>query len=86
MTRFPTPSHLTSWAKFAPGIRSCFTRLDLQRVEAQTIVDNHASVRLLRRLGFQLEGVRRKYSWEEDGTFHDGAIYGFAQAESPQCV
>ena len=58
-----------------------FTRLDLQRVEAQTIADNHASVRLLRRLGFQLEGVRRKYSWEEDGTFHDGAIYGLLRHE-----
>ena len=51
-----------------------FTRLDLHRVEAQTIADNHASVRLLQRLGFQLEGVRREYSWEEDGTFHDSAV------------
>lgn len=58
-----------------------FTRLDLQRVEAQTIADNHASVRLLRRLGFQLEGVRRQYSWEDDGTFHDGAIYGLLRQE-----
>ena len=58
-----------------------FTRLNLQRVEAQTIVDNHASVRLLRRLGFHLEGVRREYSWEEDGTFHDGAIYGLLRHE-----
>ena len=58
-----------------------FTRLDLHRVEAQTIADNHASVRLLQRLGFQLEGIRRQYSWEEDGTFHDSAVYGLLRPE-----
>ena len=51
-----------------------FTRLRLHRVEAQTIADNQASVRLLRRAGFTLEGVRREYSWEEDTTFHDSAV------------
>ncbi|MEQ4206886.1 GNAT family protein [Actinopolymorpha sp. B9G3] len=50
--------------------------MDLNRVEAETIADNHESVRLLKRLGFQREGIRRAYSLEEDGTFHDGAIYG----------
>jgi ribosomal-protein-alanine N-acetyltransferase len=58
-----------------------FTRLDLHRVEAHTIADNHASIRLLQRLGFQLEGVRRAHSWEEDGTFHDSAIYGLLRPE-----
>jgi ribosomal-protein-alanine N-acetyltransferase len=58
-----------------------FARMNLHRVEAQTIADNHASVRLLQRLGFALEGVRREYSWEEDGTFHDSAVYGLLQSE-----
>jgi [ribosomal protein S5]-alanine N-acetyltransferase len=58
-----------------------FISLDLHRVEAQTIADNHASVRLLQRLGFQLEGVRRDHSWEEDGSFHDSAVYGLLRHE-----
>ena len=48
---------------------------------AQTIADNHESVRLLARLGFQREGTRRSYSWEDDGTFHAGAIYGLLRDE-----
>lgn len=58
-----------------------FSHMDLNRVEAQTIADNHESVRLLERLGFQLEGTRRSYSWEDDGTFHAGAIYGLLRNE-----
>ncbi|MET9020364.1 GNAT family N-acetyltransferase [Actinopolymorpha sp. NPDC004070] len=57
-------------------LRFGFTRMQLNRVEAQTIADNHGSVRLLQRLGFRREGLRRAYSLEEDGTYHDGAIYG----------
>jgi ribosomal-protein-alanine N-acetyltransferase len=57
-------------------IRFGFSDMQLNRIEAQTIADNESSTRLLRRLGFVLEGTRRSYSWEEDGTFHDGAIYG----------
>lgn len=62
-------------------LRFGFTRLELNRVEAQTIADNHESVRLLRRFGFQREGLRRSYSLEEDGLFHDGAIYGLLRSE-----
>jgi ribosomal-protein-alanine N-acetyltransferase len=65
----------------AAMLRFGFGAMDLNRVEAQTIADNHESVRLLRRLGFQRDGLRRSYSWEEDGTFHDGAIYGLLRSE-----
>ncbi|HEU5483495.1 MAG TPA: GNAT family N-acetyltransferase [Microlunatus sp.] len=58
-----------------------FTRMDLHRVEAATIADNHASVRLLERCGFVREGTRRACSWEDDGTFHDSAIYGILDHE-----
>lgn len=58
-----------------------FARMDLNRVEAQTIADNHESVRLLKRLGFQREGTRRSYSWGDDSTFHAGAIYGLLRDE-----
>jgi ribosomal-protein-alanine N-acetyltransferase len=62
-------------------VRFGFERLGLNRIEAQTIVDNLASVRLLERLGFRREGVRREYSLEEDGRFHGGAIYGLLRRE-----
>ena len=62
-------------------LKFAFTELDLNRAEAQTIADNHQSVKLLQRLGFRWEGVRRAYSWEEDGNFHDGAIYGLLRHE-----
>ena len=57
------------------AIRFGFSEMQLNRIEAQTIADNEPSTRLLGRLGFALEGTRRSY-WDEDGTFHDGAIYG----------
>lgn len=58
-----------------------FTHLNLNRIEAATIADNHESVNLLKKLGFRLEGIRRGYSWEEDGTFHDSAMFGLLQEE-----
>jgi RimJ/RimL family protein N-acetyltransferase len=57
-------------------VRFGFGHMDLNRVYANTIADNHASVRLLEKVGFCREGTRRKHSWEEDGTFHDSAMYG----------
>lgn len=58
-----------------------FTQLNLNRIEAATIADNHESVNLLKKLGFRLEGIRRGYSWEDDGTFHDSAMFGLLQKE-----
>ena len=62
-------------------LRFGFERMGLHRVEATTIADNHGSVRLLGRLGFQREGLRREHSLEEDGTYHDGAVYGLLRQE-----
>jgi ribosomal-protein-alanine N-acetyltransferase len=62
-------------------VRFGFEQLDLNRVYAQTIADNHESVRLLERLGFRREGTFRKHSWEDDGTFHDSAMYGLLREE-----
>lgn len=58
-----------------------FERMMLHRVEATTIADNHGSVNMLKRLGFTLEGLRREHSLEDDGLYHDGAIYGFLRSE-----
>jgi ribosomal-protein-alanine N-acetyltransferase len=62
-------------------LRFGFEDMDLNRVFARTIADNHESVRLLERLGFQHEGTQRAHSWEDDGTFHDSAIYGLLADE-----
>jgi ribosomal-protein-alanine N-acetyltransferase len=62
-------------------VRFGFEQLDLNRIYARTIIDNHESVRLLERFGFQREGTFRKHSWEEDGTFHDSAMYGLLREE-----
>ena len=65
-------------------LRFGFEQLNLNRIYARTIADNHESVRLLERLGFQREGTMRKHSWEDDGTFHDSAIYGLLGQEFAQ--
>jgi [ribosomal protein S5]-alanine N-acetyltransferase len=53
-----------------------FGAMALHRIQAHTIVDNHRSVRLLERLGFQREGTLREFSLEDDGAYHDSAVYG----------
>jgi [ribosomal protein S5]-alanine N-acetyltransferase len=58
-----------------------FERMLLHRIEAETIADHTASVRLLEKLGFQREGVRREFSLEDDGVYHDDAIYGLLRRE-----
>lgn len=62
-------------------VRYGFEQMNLNRIYANTIADNHESVRLLERVGFQLEGTQRNHSWEDDGTFHDSAIYGLLAGE-----
>ncbi len=62
-------------------LRFGFEQMDLNRIEAATIADNHESVNLLKKLGFRLEGIRLGYSWEEDGTFHDSAMFGLLRDE-----
>lgn len=58
-----------------------FEKMNLNRVEAETIEDNFGSVKMLQKLGFKLEGIRRGYSWEDDGSFHNGAIYAILRDE-----
>ena len=62
-------------------LRFGFEQFNLNRIYAQTIADNHESVRLLERLGFRREGTFHKHSWEDDGTFHDSAMYGLLREE-----
>ena len=58
-----------------------FEVLKLNRIYADTIADNFRSVRMLERLGFVREGARREHSLEEDGRFHDSALYGLLRSD-----
>ena len=69
------------WAITADDEDYGFTTMRLHRVQAHTIADNHRSVRLLERLGFQREGTLREYSWEDDLAFHDSAVYGLLSTD-----
>ena len=62
-------------------LRFAFEAMELNHIEADTLAVNSASVRLLDRLGFQLEGVRREYILEADGLYYDSAIYGLLRRE-----
>jgi [ribosomal protein S5]-alanine N-acetyltransferase len=55
--------------------------MNLHRIQAHTIADNHRSVRLLERLGFRREGTLREFSMEDDLSFHDSAIYGLLRTD-----
>ncbi|WP_433219431.1 GNAT family N-acetyltransferase [Dactylosporangium sp. CS-047395] len=58
-----------------------FGPMHLHRVQAHTIADNHRSVRLLHSLGFTREGTMRDFSLEDDGRFHDSAVFGLLRSQ-----
>jgi ribosomal-protein-alanine N-acetyltransferase len=58
----------------------CFTRLELNRVEAMVLRENAASCRLLEKLGFRCEGVMRQRDFFK-GMHHDMAMYAVLASE-----
>jgi len=56
-------------------LEHAFGAMGLHRVGADVDAENHASRRLLERLGFRLEGVRRSYE-RKDGAHIDLMYYG----------
>jgi aminoglycoside 6'-N-acetyltransferase len=61
-------------------LRLLFTELKLRRVSAECDARNHASARLLERVGFQREGLRRKHTWAK-GEWTDDLLYGVLAAD-----
>jgi len=57
-----------------------FTHLNLHRVQAQINPDNVPERRILEKLGFRLEGVRRR-CWYAFGCWWDRAVYGLLRDE-----
>ncbi|MDW2886505.1 GNAT family N-acetyltransferase [Exiguobacterium artemiae] len=51
-----------------------FETLGLYRMGAVTFLENTASIQLLKRIGFEEEGILRGYLFQ-DGTSHDGRIF-----------
>lgn len=54
----------------------------LNRIEALTELDNEASIRLLTKLGFQEEGIRRQYGYWKD-EYHDVRSFALLRSEWP---
>ncbi len=57
-----------------------FFELDLNRLEADIDPDNSASAKLLKKLGFSLEG-RLKQRWIVNGNVSDSEIYGLVRGD-----
>jgi ribosomal-protein-alanine N-acetyltransferase len=62
-------------------LRFAFLDMDLNRVEIWTSGANQRSLRLARRLGFELEGTLRRRILEDDRAFHDCAVFGLMRDE-----
>ncbi len=62
-------------------LRFAFEQMALNRVEVWTSAANQRSLRLARRLGFTLDGTLRKRVLEDDGQFHDCAIFGLVRED-----
>lgn len=52
-----------------------------ERFEVAACIDDLPSVRLVERLGFQREGIRREATLEDDGLFHGIGIFGLLRRE-----
>ena len=63
-------------------IRIIFDEMKLHRIEAQVLPDNIASKRLLMRLGFVPEGMKRQ-SVKFHGVWQDHEIYALLEGDNP---
>lgn len=57
-----------------------FQQLDINRIEAMVLVDNIASIRLLKNLGFVEEGLLRDYGFWK-GQFHDLKLFSLLRKD-----
>lgn len=57
-----------------------FEHMALNRIEADASIENEASIRLLKRLGFQHEGIERE-QYFEGGEFHDLELFSLLKRD-----
>lgn len=55
-------------------------RMWLNRIEADASAENAASIRVLRKLGFQQEGIQRE-QYYENGAFHDLVLFSLLRRD-----
>jgi len=58
-----------------------FETLHLHRINVDTRMDNIASVRLMQKLGFRHEGVRRECIRNDDGSYQSWGLFGMLEDE-----
>ncbi|MFG6403531.1 GNAT family N-acetyltransferase [Microbacterium sp. P04] len=63
----------------------CFEELRLHRMEICIRPENHASLRVVEKLGFRYEGLRRRYI-HIDGDWRDHYAFALVQEEVPEGV
>ncbi len=61
-------------------LRYGYTQMNLHRIEALVMPENSPSIQLLRRLGFQEEGLLREYGFW-NGRFHDLLVFSLLRQE-----
>jgi RimJ/RimL family protein N-acetyltransferase len=61
-------------------VRYLFAHTQVQRIEAETDVDNVAERRALEKAGFRQEGIKRGHSFRL-GSWHDTALYAVLRDE-----
>ena len=62
-------------------LRFGFETLALHRINVDTRMDNIASVRLVEKLGFRHEGVRRECIRNADGSYQSWGLFGILENE-----
>lgn len=63
-------------------VQYAFDVLDMHRLEALTSPDNIASIKVLEKLGFVREGLKREHYFH-GGIYHDSVVWGLLKSEWP---
>ncbi|MCY1309967.1 putative ribosomal N-acetyltransferase YdaF [compost metagenome] len=79
--RFAGKGHMAQAVKLA--IPYIFSSLQLHRIEAACIPENHRSIRLLEKAGFQREGYLREYL-KINGQWRDHLMFSLLSQDSMQ--
>ena len=68
--------------EFAAALRDlAFDGLGVRRIEASCFAENHASRRVMEKIGLRLEGIFREESLHRSGRWLDGASYALLASE-----
>jgi ribosomal-protein-alanine N-acetyltransferase len=62
-------------------LQFAFEELELELLEATTVIENARSIRLLERLGFSFDRVRPENILEADGRFNGRAVYRLPRSQ-----